>query len=140
MDELKEIIFGMESNKAAGPNRFNIEFYQHFQDAVKFDLFALLEDLYENVLDLYKINFGIITLILKGSDADKIQKYRPICLLDVIFKIITKILVNRLIYVIKGAIQNIESTFLKGRYILERVLVLHETLNIVHKEKTQGSF
>jgi hypothetical protein len=47
-----------------------------------------------------RLDYGVVTLVAKGVDADKIQKYRPICLLNVIFKNITKMIVNRLIKVI----------------------------------------
>lgn len=40
IEELKEAVFGMESNKTAGPDGFNIEFYQHFWDIVKNDFFC----------------------------------------------------------------------------------------------------
>ena len=80
-----------KKNKAAGPDGFNIEFYQHYWDLVKEDMLALLEEFYEHNLDLDRLNYGVISLLPKGSDADRIQKYRPICLLNVTFKIITKI-------------------------------------------------
>ena len=138
MDELRKSVFEMEKNKAAGPDGFNIEFYQHFWELVKGDLFALLEEFYEHNLDLDRLNYGVISLLPKGSDADRIQKYRPICLLNVILKIITKILVNRLIIIISGVTRASQTAFIKGRYILEGVLVLHETLNSMHKTKKTG--
>lgn len=69
------------------------------------------------------------------------EKYRPICLLNVVFKIFAKILVNILIVIIKGVVRASQTAFLKGRYISEGVLVLHETLNSLHKKKkNQKSF
>jgi hypothetical protein len=78
----------------------------------------------------------VITLVPKGKDADIIQKYRPIYLLNVSFKIITKVLVNRPIQVIWKIILN--PTFIKGRYIMEGVNVLHEVLNDIHRKKNLG--
>ena len=97
MEELKNAIDGMAKNKAVGPDGFNAEFYQQNWDLIKDDLFRLVEDFYENNLDLSRINYGEISLIPKGKDADRIQKYRPICLLNVLFKIFCKILANRYI-------------------------------------------
>jgi hypothetical protein len=70
----------MAKNKAAGPDGFNAEFYQKNWDLIKDDLFQLVEDFYENTLDVARINYGVVSLIPKGKDADRIQKYRPICL------------------------------------------------------------
>lgn len=87
-------MFGMELNKIVGHDGCNLGFY----------LFKLLVDFYKNALDIDRLNYGVITLVPKGSDANKIQKYKPICLLNVVIKIITKVLVNPLIKIIKGVI------------------------------------
>jgi hypothetical protein len=56
---------------------------------------VLFHDLYVHKIDLDRMNYGIITLIPKGEEADRIQKFRPICLLQVLFKIFTKTLTVR---------------------------------------------
>jgi hypothetical protein len=98
----------------------------------------LVEDFYENKLDVARINYGVVSLIPKGKDADRIQKYRPICLLNMLFKIFTKILVNRLIQVIGYVIKESQTAFIRGRNIMEGVVVLHEVLNEMHKKKSDG--
>jgi hypothetical protein len=100
LKELKEAVFGMELNKAAGLNGFNADFYQKFWPLVYVDMFQLVNDFFDKKINIDRLNFGVVTLVPKGADADKIQKYKPICLLNVIFKIITKMMVNRLIKVI----------------------------------------
>jgi hypothetical protein len=138
LEELKEAVFGMEPNKAAGPDGFNAEFYQRFWDLLKFDLLILLNKFHEKSLNIDNFNHGVVTLVPKGVDADRIQKYRPICLLNVVYKIITKILTNRLIQVVCVVIRASQTAFLKGRYILEGVVTMHETLNEIHREKSSG--
>ena len=64
------------------------------------DSFGILTDFVNGNLDVSRMNYGMIVLIPKGKDLDKIQKYRPIYLLNVTFKILTKVLVNRLTNVI----------------------------------------
>jgi hypothetical protein len=71
-------------------------------DFVKQDLFELLKEFHKGNLDLARLNYGIITLVPKGNDADKIKKCRMICLLNVSLKIITKMLVNSFTQVIWG--------------------------------------
>ena len=74
-------------------------------------------------LDVRRLNYGIITLVPKIKDARQIQKFGPICLLNVSFKIITKVLMNRLSKVIRPIISLNQTTFIKGRYIMEGVVV-----------------
>jgi len=57
---------------------------------------ALFSDFFNDDLNLFSSNFGIITLIPKNQKATKIQQYRPICVLNVSFKIFTKVGTNRL--------------------------------------------
>jgi hypothetical protein len=140
LQEIKEAVFAMEQNKAAGPDGFNAEFYQAFWGVISDDLYNLIDDLYNHDLDLDMLNYGLVTLVPKGSDADKIQKYRPICLLNVVFKIITKILCNRLIAIVEKVIKISQTAFIKGRYILDGVVSLHEILNEIHRKKKMGSY
>jgi hypothetical protein len=47
-------------------------------------------------LKLFRLNFGEIILLPKVNEAERIQRYRPICLLNVSFKIFTKVATIRL--------------------------------------------
>ena len=95
-EEVKKAIFQMEHNKAPGPDGFPAEFYQVFWEVIKNDLLALFIDFHNGSLPLYSLNFGTIILLPKCREAVKIQQYRPICLLNVSFKIFTKVATNRL--------------------------------------------
>jgi hypothetical protein len=70
----------------------------------------------------------------------KIQQYRPICLLNVSFKIFTKVLTNRLTLVAHRVIQPTQTTFLPGRNIMEGIIVLHDTILGLHRKNIAGSF
>jgi hypothetical protein len=57
---------------------------------------ALLREFHRGSLPLYSLNFRTIILLPKCAKAMAIQQYRPICLLNVSFKIFTKVITNRL--------------------------------------------
>ena len=133
LEEIKKVVFKMAHNKSPGPDGFTAEFYQHYWELVKFDLKAMLDDFANRKIDISRLNYGIITLVPKGSDANQIQKFRRICLLNVCFKIITKVLMNRLNLVAAEVISPIQTAFVKGRYIMEGVLILHEALNSIKR-------
>jgi hypothetical protein len=107
-------------------------------ELVKHDLFGLLTDFKIGELDIARFNYGVTTLVRGGKDADRIQKYKPICLLNVSFKIITKVYVNRLIQVIWKIVMLNQTTFINGIYIMEGVIFLHVVLNDVHKKRKSG--
>jgi hypothetical protein len=73
-------------------------------------------------LDLFRLNFAMITLILKENDARSMKKFRPISLLNCSSKIFTKVLTNRLARIIDMLISYHQSAFIRGRFILETVV------------------
>ena len=76
-----------------------------------------------------RLNYGIITLLPKIQDAEKIQQFRPICLLSCLYKWITKVLTIRLENLVNKLILKSKSAFMKGRNIMNGVLALHEILH-----------
>jgi hypothetical protein len=125
--EVREAMFQMEHNKAPGPEGFPVEFYQVFWEVIKDDLLALFSEFHREDLNLFSLNFGIISLIPKVPYATKIQQYRPICVLNVSFKIFIKVGTNRLNRVAQKVVSPTQTAFLPGRNIMEGVVILHET-------------
>ena len=99
---------------------------------------AMFWQLHQGGLPLYKLNFGVITLIPKKEDADQIQQYRPICLLNVSFKIFTKVGTNRITEIANKVIRPTQTAFMSRRHILEGVVVLHETIHELHRKNMYG--
>jgi hypothetical protein len=136
--EVREAIFQMKHNKAPGPDGFLAEFYQVFWSIIKDDLMAMFRDFHVGDLPLFNLNFGVITLIPKEKEVKRIQQYRPICMLNVSFKIFTKVMANRLEAIACRITKPSQSAFLPGRYILEGVVVLHDTLHELRRKKQNG--
>jgi hypothetical protein len=63
----------MEKNKVAGPDGFLIEFYQTCWDLIKDDMMVLFNDFYLGVLDIQRLNYGVITLLPKIKEVEKMQ-------------------------------------------------------------------
>jgi hypothetical protein len=76
----------------------------------------------------------MIVLLQKTADADVIQKYRPICLLQVLYKLLTKVATLRVEPVMWKLISSCQTAFIKGRNIMDGVISLHEA----KRKKQQG--
>jgi hypothetical protein len=94
----------MEHNKSPGPDGFLAEFYQMLWELIKKDLMALFHEFHQGSLPLYSLNFGTIILLPKCEEAMRIQQYKLICLLNVSFKVFTKVITNRLALVAQKVI------------------------------------
>jgi hypothetical protein len=68
----------------------------------------------------------------------KIKDYRPICLLNFSFKIITELLTNRIGLVADRIVSPSETVFMPGRNILEGVIILHESIHELQRKKLDG--
>jgi hypothetical protein len=112
MDEVRKAIFQMEHNKALRPDGLSTEFYRACWEIIKNDLMALFWEFHKGGLPLYSLNFGTIILLPKCREAATIQQYRPICLLNVSFKIFTKLATNRISHIAKKVISPSQIAFL----------------------------
>jgi hypothetical protein len=98
----------------------------------------MLDKLHAGQLELWRWNYGVIILLPKVKPATNIKQFRPICLLNVIYKIITKTLTLRLTAVIDKVISPFQIAFIPGRNILEGVVILQEVLHELRSTKSAG--
>ncbi|WVZ90567.1 hypothetical protein U9M48_036858 [Paspalum notatum var. saurae] len=99
---------------------------------------AMFTEFHKGSLPLHSLNFGTIILLPKGNDVKQIQQYRPICLLNVSFKIFTKVVTNRVVKIATRIIKPTQMAFLPGRNIMEGAVILHETIHELHTKKQNG--
>ena len=136
--EIRDAVFAMEHNKALGPDGFPAEFYQKFWGVIKVDLMQMFHDLHSGTLPLFSLNFGVITLIPKVQEANRIQQYRPICLLNVSFKIFTKATTIRINSIADHIVGPTQMAFMQGRNILEGVIIcMRQFMGCIVKSKVE---
>jgi hypothetical protein len=138
IEEIKLVVFSLKHNSATGPDGIPAEFFQDFWELIHIDLWNLFKDFYDGVLDIKRLNFGLVTLIPKVDNPTDMRNFRPIYLLNVCYKIITKVLTNRLASCITKVISIYQYGFIKGRYIMDGVVSLNEILHEVKKKKQSG--
>jgi hypothetical protein len=100
-------------------------------------LLQLFGELHAGQLELLRINIGEIILLQKINNMERIEQFKPICLL-IVFLIFTKTATVRLNSVDDQVVRPTQTTFMKGRYIIDDVVTLHETIHELHHKKLSG--
>lgn len=111
-------------------------FYQTYWDTVGHDVVEVVQSFFRDRYMLKDLNFTFITLIPKNDKASLVTHYRPISLCNVLYKIISKLLSNRL----KPFLQRIisptnQAAFVSGRNIAENVILTQEVLHSFKPKK-----
>jgi hypothetical protein len=98
----------------------------------------LFADFHNEKVNISSINYGVITLLPKISEATKIQQYIPICLMNYLYKLIIKTLTLRIKRVAERLIHTNQTAFMKGRNIMSGIIVLHEVLHETKRKNQIG--
>jgi hypothetical protein len=125
----------MAALKAPGPDGFTAGFFQQNWATIHIEICnAILYFFQTSVLDP-KINVTNIALIPKVDSPCSVTDFRPISLCNVIYKLISKVLANRLKKeILPEIISLFQSVFIPGRLISDNIIVAYE---IMHSMQTR---
>ena len=138
---MKQALNQMGPLKAPGPDGMAPIFYQKYWHIVGNDLTASILACLKDGSLLKKINHTHICLIPKVQNPESVKDFRPISLCNVVYKIIAKVLANRLRKILPRIILEAQSAFVPGRLISDNILIAFETLHhMKHMKGNQQGF
>ena len=119
----------MKLNKTPGNDGLTVEVYYTFWPALGDLLVEVLNEIYERGELMASQKQGVITLIEKeAKDTLHIQNYRPITLLNVDYKIVSKVLAKIMKEVLNEIIHHDQVGYIKDRNIGEAVRLIDDML------------
>ena len=127
-NEVHTALFDMDPSKAPGPDGFGASFFQDHWSYIKDHLCSAILDFFNSGKMLKEINHTFIALIPKVELPETTAQFRPISLCNTIYKIIAKILVNRMRPILQRLIHPCQSAFVPGRAIHDNILIAHEIM------------
>ncbi|GKB80793.1 RNA-directed DNA polymerase, eukaryota [Tanacetum coccineum] len=134
-EEVKRAVWDCGVDKSLGPDGFSFSFYRHFWPVIEKDVFEAVDYFFMYGEIPNGCNSNFIALIPKILDANMVKDFRPISLTGSLYKIIAKILANRLVGVLGDLVNEVQSAFVADRQILDGPFILDEVLQWCRRKK-----
>jgi actin-related protein len=135
MEEVRSALFQMSPSKAPGPDGMIALFFQKYWNVVGLHVIDAVLDCLNSGRLLGSINFTNIVLIPKVKAPENMAQFRPISLCNVLYKIISKVLVNRMKHMLSAVISDCQSAFVPGRMIMDNIIVSFEMLHYLKNKR-----
>lgn len=133
-EEIRKVLFAMPSNKSPGPDGYPCEFFKSAWSVVAQDFLVAVQSVFKYGFLPKGVNSTILALVPKKTDSLEMKDYRPIACCNVLYKVVSKILANRLKLLLPRLITENQSAFISGRLLMENVLLASELVKDYHKE------
>lgn len=129
--EIHLALLAIHPDKVAGPDGFSASFFQANWSTVGPEIVAEIQTFFTSGIMPRELNDTHVRLIPKGSGGSTVADYRPIALCNVFYKIISKLLGNRLKKILPDLISENQSAFVQDRAIVDNILISHEVLHFL---------
>ncbi|PKU68127.1 Putative ribonuclease H protein [Dendrobium catenatum] len=127
-DEVRKAVFDGNENSAPGPDGFSYAFYRKTWHIIGLQVYNAVGNFFSSGSLPKGVKATAITLIPKCSHASNITDYRPISLCNILYKIVAKVLANRLKEVLPYIIHESQSGFIANRCSTDNILLASELL------------
>ncbi|KAL4297847.1 hypothetical protein GQ457_12G017420 [Hibiscus cannabinus] len=133
--EIKEAIFSMLPLKSPGPDGLHAHFFQKNWHIVGNSVCSMVQHVFASSDIDHELNLTTLVLIPKVQSPSCFKYFRPISLCSVLYKLITKILVQRLQPIMPKLIAPNQTSFISGRNISENVIINKEVFHSMKSKK-----
>ena len=128
-EEIFLALMEMNGDKALGPDGFTVAFWQSCWDFVKEEVVELFKEFYDQKSFAKSLNTTFLVLIPKKGGAKDLGDFRPINLLGGLYKLLAKVLANKLRKVLGKVVSADQNAFVRGRKILDASLIANEVVD-----------
>lgn len=126
LEEVECAMRQLAKNKASGPDGLTNEFLHAYWHIVKEDIMLIMHGFHQGILDLTQINKANVIMVPKKEQSEEVGDFRPISVINLVPKLISKILSNRLRTKMPELVSAKQTAFIQGRQISENFVATRE--------------
>ncbi|XP_074306260.1 uncharacterized protein LOC141641499 [Silene latifolia] len=135
IEEIQIALKSIPANKSPGPGGYNSQFFKDASVIIEDDIIEAVQEYFVSGQLLRQVNSTTLTLIPKKARPVNVADFRPIACCNVLYKIIYKVLCNRLATVLPSIVCESQSAFIQGRDIVDNILICHDLVRL-YKRRT----
>ncbi|KAJ9536687.1 hypothetical protein OSB04_un000160 [Centaurea solstitialis] len=124
--EIQDAMFQIGKDKAPGSDGFSSQFFKAAWEVVGRDVMVAIHNFFYRGHLAKELNHTLICLLPKKPNASSVSDFRPISCCSVLYKCISKVIVNRMKPFLDGLVDRSQSAFIPGRRIVDNILMAHE--------------
>ena len=137
-EEIISALQAFPNDKVSGPDEYTKEFFVAAWPVVGAEFIISVQSFFIFGFLPTGVNATILSLIPKTEEVQTMRDYRPIACYNFLYKVISKVLARRLKSILPEAIEQNQSVFIKGRLLLENVILASELVNGYHKKSNSN--
>ena len=122
-------------SKSSGPNEISSYFFQQLWSIVEPDVTSVVLLVLHSGHCLRKMHHSHVVLIPNKTNPEYITEYQPISLGNVVARVVSKVIANRVKTILPSVISNSQSAFVPTRLITDNTLVAYEMLHRMQKRQ-----
>lgn len=134
--EIRNAVWNLKGSSAPGPDGFSGDFYTATWDIIGPDVIDAVQAFFRGFPLPKGISSSLITLIPKVHEPCSLNDFRPISLCNFSYKIISKVLADRLAPILPGLVSIEQGAFVKGRFILDNVALARQLMVDIDRKVT----
>ncbi|XP_074292957.1 uncharacterized protein LOC141619833 [Silene latifolia] len=130
-EEIRKTVFSIPDDKSPGPDGYTSCFFKASWDIIKGDICLAVKDFFEHGRLLKQLNSTTLVLIPKVDNPRSVKEFRPIACCNTLYKVISKLLCQRISGSLPQIINPAQCAFIQGRSILGNILISQDLVRLL---------